>query len=115
MNPHCPECKLESIEKKYCNGCDTLQVENDRLRNENSRLLDRLLIPVESVASVRIEEMIPIPSRHVPLSVLRERAEREDRILADKLRKEAPKPDAVINKEKEMKELELLQNELHNA
>lgn len=113
LNPHCPECRVERNESKYCVGCDTLQVENDRLRDENRRLLDRLLIPHMTNEVIKTEEFVPIPSRHVPLSVQREKYEREDRRLADKLRAEAPKPDKIINKEKELELLKEL--EVENA
>lgn len=114
-NPHCPECRTEAIEKKYCVGCDTLQVENDRLRAENSRLLDKILnVPSEIRPEIKLDELVPIQSRHVPLSVRREQYEREDRRLAERLKREAPKAD-TFNKEEELKRLEELELEIKNA
>ena len=112
FNPHCPDCIVEELRKKECNSCDTLRMEIGRLQDQNDKLLSELITPKqEIIKEVDTSELIPIQPRRVPQSVLREQYEREDRRLAEKLRKEAPKPDK-IDKEKELEVLNQLEKEL---
>ena len=104
FNPHCPDCLLEKLREKECESCDTLRMEIDRLRLENNKLLMALINPAKEIErEINVAELLPITPRRVPQSVLREQYEREDRRLAEKLRREAPKPDK-IDKEKELEE-----------
>lgn len=105
FNPHCPDCRIEQIEKSHCVSCDTLKMEIEQLRHHNDRLLEMIIDkpkPIE--ATLDIQELKPLQPRHIPLSVRRERFEAEDRRIAQRLRDEAPKPDA-IDKKKELQDL----------
>lgn len=92
-----------AIRKEYktCNSCETLSLENARLRDDNERLLDRLLEkPVEAPESTAPQEMTKLT--RVPWRVRQQMLENEDRAKSKSL-STAAKPDPQIQElEKEL-------------
>lgn len=132
FNPHCQHCAAERREQraiakeellskieaeaarieteKHCISCDVLARENDRLVRDNERLIEALLakpvVPTEKQIDVR--DLKPIQTSRtpfIPSAVRRQMLEKESRHTAQ-LAKDAPKPDVVIDKDVELKELE---------
>jgi hypothetical protein len=95
FNPHCPDCRADAI----CESCETLRIEIARLRDENTKLLDRIL---EKPTSPVAQEVAPmkVPPRNVPWNVRRQMLEAEDRERA-KLMAQVTKTD-VTDLEKEL-------------
>lgn len=93
LNPHCFECRDESI----CNTCEVLKLEIERLRLENGKLLDRILEKPNDERYIQRnkEENLVAPARNIPWTVRRQMLEREDREKA-KLMNDAPKPNTSI-------------------
>lgn len=107
FNPHCPDCLSEKMEQSYCNSCDVMKMEVERLRQENTRLLNIIIEPkVESRPEIDLNDLKPLQPRYIPLSVRRERFEAEDRRIAQRLKEEAPVPDKVKELAELNKELE---------
>lgn len=95
FNPHCPDCRADAI----CESCETLRIEIARLRDENSKLLDRILEKPEKV-EIRAAAPAMINRPNVPWNVRRQMLEAEDRERA-KLMKQVEKAD-VADLEKEL-------------
>jgi len=116
LNPHCPDCKLDSQDKKVCQSCETLRMEIARLTSDNERLLNGLLD--KSITS-KEEPKVPImlkPPSNVPWTVRRQMLEREDRERA-RLIKDAPKPEKVdvSDLERELNIVEEKRDALHGS
>lgn len=96
FNPHCPDCRADRI----CESCETLRIEIARLRDENEKLLDRILEKPE-VAEIRkaapVMQQMP---KNVPWNVRRQMLEAEDRERA-KILRQVEKAD-VTDLEKEL-------------
>jgi hypothetical protein len=97
------ELRLEFQERRrVCQSCETLKYEIERLRAENSTLLNHVLQKPEPVPErTMAPQPLTIPKR-VPWAVKRQMLEAEDREKARILR-QAPKPDAELEElEREM-------------
>ena len=103
LNPHCPHCREEKQESQNCKSCDILQIEVERLRADNDRLLTRIL---EKPQVVEERTVAPEPTttrlpRQVPWIVRRQMLEAEDREKA-KILAQAAKPQSTEELEKEL-------------
>ena len=102
FNPHCEHCVTEREESRVCNSCDILKMENERLRIENAKLLDRILTPVVPHEPIpTTNDKVPIMPKTLPWNVRRQTLEAEDREKA-RLMKSAPQPITTEELEKEM-------------
>jgi hypothetical protein len=99
FNPHCPHCKEEREEAGRNLTVEVLQLEIARLREENKRLLDRILEKPEEPKPVQEVDLQPIRSKTLPWNVKRQMLEAEDRRQAQILRAQK---DEVNRLEKEM-------------
>ncbi len=94
LNPHCSHCIDELREKKICSSCEILKMELSRVRDDNDRLLDRILEkpvqPIESDKPANITKPANVPWR-----VRQQMLEEQDRVKANLL-KNAPKPSQSI-------------------
>ncbi len=104
LNPHCEHCKNEREDIKICHSCETLKLEIERLRDENERLLDRLLAKPEPIIETGPPKDMKVP-KHIPWNVRRQMLEQEDREKA-RLMSQAPQP------LKDIKSVEELEKEL---
>lgn len=106
-NPHCKECRDEASENKVCRSCEILERELAIVREENRRLLEKLLEPepVPIKEESLTQEKFKLPNV-VPWSVKRQLLQQEDRNKARAM-KEAPKPDMTPSKDVEELEKEL--------
>ena len=120
FNPHCQHCaderreqrellRQEREDSRYCSSCETLARENARLVRENERLLEHIWSApkLAEEKQVNIGELKPIQTTRnpfVPSAVRRQILENESRHNAQ-VAKNAPKPDALINKDVELQEL----------
>lgn len=97
------ELKADIAERriKPCLSCDVLKMEVERLRMENTRLLDKILLPppVEPVRT--FEESKAVLPKHVPWNVRRQMLEEEDKVKA-RILSQAPKPEPTEELEKEL-------------
>lgn len=103
FNPHCPDCKMEREESKICKSCETLGIEIERLRAENTQLINRIL---EKPQSLPERDTAPTPltkpgGKHIPWAVRRQMLEAEDRERAKALRN-AAQPQTTEELEKEL-------------
>lgn len=95
LNPHCPECKLDSQDKRVCQSCETLKTEVARLTADNERILNTLIEKkgLENFQPEKTPVMLRPPSA-IPWNVRRQMLEREDRERA-KILKNAPKAETT--------------------
>ena len=112
LNPHCTHCIEAARESRICDSCETLKLEIARLRQDNERLLDRLLKEPE-LPKVQIEQDLrPInPSRFMSWNMRREMLERESRDAALKLQEKMKSnklqpTNSPVNINKSVEELE---------
>lgn len=109
-HPHCEHCMLETQESKICDSCETLRVEVNRLRAENSRLLEAIieknLIKDEPTTPANSQARIPTGT-HVSWNMRRQMLEQQDRHTA-RLMKENTNPINKITTEELEKELDLV-------
>lgn len=101
---------------KPCETCDTLRVQVEQLRLDNSKLMDRLLEkPVSEVVMRVPDNLTPIKPRHIPWALRRQMMESEDRKAAQ-LKRDVPKPLNVEQiKTPSTTTTEELEEELDNA
>lgn len=92
MHPHCEHCDRHDYEIRElelaklreevrCETCEVLKIENERLRQENNRLLNRLIEPKEQTypaAESFSNQRIPTIT-HVPFSQKRRELEAASR------------------------------------
>jgi len=103
LNPHCPDCKLDSQDEMICPSCEILKEEINFLRAENRKLIDSITAKPEAEPE-RLKAPVPVTVPKVlPWSIKRQMLEQQDREKAMAARK-AAKPDMNIEDlEKEMK------------
>lgn len=91
-------------QRRPCESCDVLRMEVERLRIDNSRLLDRILEkPTPTVEPIRNDNQ-PVPlGKHIvqPWRVRQQMLEAEDRVRAAALRS-APTPVTTQEMETEL-------------
>ena len=98
FNPHCPHC----VSDRVCQSCETLKMEMERLRIENTMLLSKILEEKVVETERKVAEPMKEMPRNVPWRVRQQMLEQEDRERA-KLIKQAPKPDnSIEDLEKEL-------------
>lgn len=109
LNPHCPDCKLDSLDKSICQSCETLKMEVARLTADNERLLNGILDKTTEPKDSKVAPpMLKLPTT-MPWAVRRQILEREDREKA-RILKDAPQPDKVDVTDLE-KELNIVRDE----
>jgi len=107
FNPHCPECKEEREESEICDSCEILKLEIERLRNENDKLLNRILREPEPEKTIDTRDLKPIKrSSSIAWNIRRQMLEAEDRekakIIRDMELNQAQKSQSVEEIEKEL-------------
>ena len=101
LNPHCPDCILERQENNICRSCETLQMEIERLRQENNKLLEYILEkPKEFISPIDEGQKVVLP-RSIPWNVRKQMLENEDREKAK-----------LMKRQQEMNPIEKLEQEL---
>lgn len=87
------ELRREYKPKPPCESCETLKIQVEALREDNRRLLDRMLEKPEPEPQRAIDTTTPIipRGRQLPWKVRQQMLEANDRDVAAKL-KNAPKP-----------------------
>jgi len=85
------ELKREYKAPRVCESCETLKISVDSLRQDNHRLLSRLLEQPNIPNEPATDNITPIKPRHTPWKVRQQMLEENDRHKA-KLMREAPKP-----------------------
>jgi len=104
FNPHCPDCKDEHEESIICESCEILKKELAIAHQENKRLIDSMLEKPEIEIN---KEPVQITRPHtLPWKVKQQILEKEDRVKA-RIMKDAPKPIATEDLEKELDSAEL--------
>jgi hypothetical protein len=96
-------------ENRSCPTCEVLRLENARLLQENSKLIDRILEKPERVEVVEQKEFKPILPRNVSWNVRKQMLEQEDRRKAQLL-KQQEKVEPITTEELE-KELDVKERE----
>ena len=92
LEPHCPECKAEVDESKFCRSCETLQHQLSVSEADRRKLLDLIIElnrkpELQAVPeSAKPEELRP---RTIPWRVQKQMLEAEDRRLAQVLQERA--------------------------
>jgi hypothetical protein len=89
LNPHSPDCLNERQESRICDSCETLKIELNRLRQDNEKLLNRILNPISTeIPTIDESELKPIrpPTTHVAWRVRRQALEAESRATAKLMR-----------------------------
>lgn len=103
FNPHCVECAHERL----CKNCESYKEQVAVLLRENERLLNHIVKPEiinQPVYDEKAENKKPVNlNRHVPWEVRRQMLEENDRLTAEKLRK---------NQTSEVKSVQELEKEL---
>lgn len=96
LNPHCPDCINDREEKKFCQSCETLNMQLARVTEENKFLLNKLLTPETMIVvdNKKEDDKVILPRTHNPWRVKQQMLETEDREKA-KIMKSAPKPQPV--------------------
>lgn len=86
------ELKAEYKVEKPCDSCETLRQQNEFLRQDNDRLLTRILTPAVVLERPEAipDNVTPLRKGHIPWNVRRQSLEAEDRQKA-KLQRDAPK------------------------
>lgn len=118
FNPHCTECESlhasarelqreHELEMRVCHSCETLK---SQLEFQN-QLIREMMRPKEELNRV-VEEVNhqPIPPRHIPWTVTRNRLQREDRELAERLKAEKAAGVAEITQDDLDAEIASIQN-----
>lgn len=82
LNPHCAHCATEKI----CNACEVLQMELERLRRENERLLDILLVKPVKEEPIHTEDLKAVLPKNIPWRTRQQMLENEDREKAKLLK-----------------------------
>ena len=119
LNPHCPECRAEREMKRneelYCESCENFKTEIARLREDNERLLNRIIEPKqETKEPVRLEGTTPIFPRTMPWRVRQQMLEKEDKARAQAMRN-AAKSDKDLTVEAIEKEMGIVEKERENV
>lgn len=82
--------KLFGLEDAPCASCELLRVQLEKCDLERKELLNRLLNPIkEKEVPVDIKDLQPIVPQVIPWSVRKQMLEKEDRVKAEVLRKQA--------------------------
>jgi hypothetical protein len=97
-------------ENRTCNTCEVLRLENARLLQENSKLIDRILEKPEVIKQEEQKEFKPILPRHTSWNVRKQMLEAEDRRKAQLLKQQEK-----ISTEDLEKELDVVEKERENA
>lgn len=101
---------LEIKESQECQSCSMLREQLMMERQNNQRLMDRILTPQPIIKEAEpLPPPISVP-KVVPWHVKRQMLEQEDRVKAQKLRN-AGKPDTAVTEEEAKK----FEEELNNA
>lgn len=82
LNPHCEHCKEAREDSKVCASCEVLKLEIERLRIENTRLLDRILEKPKEEVRISTEDLKPIMPRNISWNVRKQMLENESRAQA---------------------------------
>lgn len=88
LEPHCPDCKLESDEKRACKSCDSLMHQLEVANFENRKLVDIISdisrpAPAPTVQSYETPKPLNAP---ISWKVMKQTLEAEDRKAAQILR-----------------------------
>lgn len=97
------ELKAEYKQPDICESCETLRQQNEFLRQDNDKILTRLLAPITTERAPEVvDNVTPIKRGHIPWNVRRQSLESEDRKRAQ-LARNAPKP---VTADTELRDLE---------
>lgn len=105
LHPHCPDCIHELEDNKVCQSCETLKTQLAVANIEKQELLKTLLQvnkPVEPVKLIEKEEEPVRLNKPMPWNVRRQLLEQES----------ARQAQIIKDKEKQLKEIEQLEENL---
>lgn len=124
LNPHCPDCIKERLEKleqeelnrevaNVCQSCESLKMQLSIINQQNEKLLNKLVSTNEIKNEVTNEPpRIVQTMKYIPFAVKRQQLEQEAREKALAL-KNAAKPDSEINKNlKKIETIEKIEKEI---
>lgn len=106
LNPHCTACRAELEFEMTCESCEILKMEIARLRDENSRLLDRILEKPSIAPPISSEGLKPIMPRNIPFRVRQQMLEAEDREKAQAIRRAQTITEVNPNTSQSIEEIE---------
>lgn len=99
------ELRAQYKEPKLCESCETLKQQVEHLRQDNDRLLTRVLTPVVVTERPEVipDNITPLRKGHIPWNVRKQSLEAEDRQKA-KLQRDSPKPVAADTSTEELEQ-----------
>src|SRR6266850_2663934 len=89
LNPHCSECITEKHDNSICHSCEVLQMELERLRQENNRLLEYILQKPEPEQRINTEELKMVMPKSLPWKARKQMLENEDREKAKLIKQQS--------------------------